>query len=69
MGDEAAMSATIDRRMLLSMRPTDRLSFKQMTYDIVVCMYYTGLDPFTGQKVYVAQSPGPQGSAGGASVL
>jgi hypothetical protein len=27
----------------------------QRTRDIATCVYYTGLDPFTKQKVYVAQ--------------
>ena len=27
----------------------------RMASDIATCMYYTGLDPFTGQEVYVAR--------------
>ncbi len=27
----------------------------RMASDITTCMYYTGLDPFTGQEVYVAR--------------
>ncbi len=27
----------------------------QMTFDIATCMYHTGLDPFTGEEVYVAK--------------
>jgi hypothetical protein len=29
--------------------------FLWMPPDIATCMYYTGLDPFTGQEVYVAR--------------
>src|SRR5881397_3955575 len=27
----------------------------QMVRDVATCMFYTGIDPFTKQKVYVAQ--------------
>src|SRR3954451_10949874 len=27
----------------------------QMTSDVATCMYYTGLDPFTGEEVYTAR--------------
>jgi hypothetical protein len=27
----------------------------QMTHDIATCMYFTGIDPFTKQEVYVAR--------------
>ena len=37
----------------------------RMTSDIATCMYYTGLDPFTGQEVYVAAPPArPQAATG-----
>ena len=35
----------VQTKMTLSTAPTD----------IATCMYYTGLDPFTGQEVYVAR--------------
>jgi hypothetical protein len=28
---------------------------KQRTFDIATCIYYTGIDPFTKQAVYVAR--------------
>jgi hypothetical protein len=31
------------------------LVFMRMAIDIATCMYYTGLDPFTGREVYVAR--------------
>ena len=31
------------------------LYFVQMAPDVATCMYYTGIDPFTKQAVYVAQ--------------
>jgi len=37
------------------MRTPDILTFMQTAGDIATCMYYTGLDPFTGQEVYVAR--------------
>ena len=37
------------------MRSPDILIFMLMASDIATCMYYTGLDPFTGQEVYVAR--------------
>jgi hypothetical protein len=27
----------------------------QLTDDIATCMYYTGIDPFTKQQIYVAR--------------
>src|SRR5438552_15323308 len=32
------------------------LYFVQMAPDIATCMYYTGIDPFTKQPVYVARN-------------
>jgi hypothetical protein len=37
------------------MRSPDILIFMRISSDIATCMYYTGLDPFTGQEVYVAR--------------
>ncbi len=34
------------------------LNFMRMAIDIATCMYYTGLDPFTGEDVYVARHLG-----------
>src|SRR5437660_8199715 len=31
------------------------VDFVQFTPDIATCMYYTGIDPFSGQEVYVAR--------------
>jgi hypothetical protein len=31
------------------------LAFMQMAQDIATCMYYTGIDPFSKQEVYVAR--------------
>ncbi len=36
-------------------RPDQVQDFIPAPFDIASCMYYTGLDPFTKQKVYVAQ--------------
>jgi radical SAM superfamily enzyme YgiQ (UPF0313 family) len=32
-----------------------RARYVHMSYDIATCMYYTGIDPFTKQEVYVAK--------------
>jgi Domain of unknown function (DUF3362) len=34
----------------------DILQFMPIAHDIATCMYYTGLDPFTKQQVYVAKA-------------
>ena len=31
------------------------MTIMRMASDIATCMYYTGLDPLTGQEVYVAR--------------
>jgi radical SAM superfamily enzyme YgiQ (UPF0313 family) len=36
-------------------RPDQVQDFIPAPMDVATCMYYTGLDPFTGKKVYVAQ--------------
>jgi Domain of unknown function (DUF3362) len=42
------------RRFLL-VRSPDILSFMRMASDIATTIYYTGIDPFTGEEVYVAR--------------
>src|SRR5262249_47802197 len=37
-------------------RPDQVQDFIPAPFDIATCMYYTGLDPFTKQEVYVARS-------------
>ena len=32
------------------------LAFMRLTPDIATCMYYTGLDPFTKEEVYIARN-------------
>ena len=32
------------------------LIFMQMPHDVATCMYYTGIDPFSKQEVYVARN-------------
>jgi Domain of unknown function (DUF3362) len=41
---------------MLVIRPLDTLMFMQMTRDVATCMYYTGIDPFSKQEVYVARN-------------
>ena len=41
--------------LFLVMRSPDILILMRIANDIATCMYYTGLDPFTGQEVYVAR--------------
>jgi radical SAM superfamily enzyme YgiQ (UPF0313 family) len=36
-------------------RPDQVQDFIPAPMDVATCMYYTGLDPFTGKEVYVAQ--------------
>ena len=46
-------------------RPDQVQDFIPAPFDIATCMYYTGIDPFTGQEVYVAKAPArPQAAAG-----
>jgi hypothetical protein len=35
----------------------DILAYIPMTPDVASCMFYTGIDPFTKQEVYVARHP------------
>ncbi len=37
------------------MRSPDILTFMRIADDIATCMYYTGIDPFSKQEVYVAK--------------
>src|SRR5262249_20315609 len=37
------------------MRSPDILIFMRTADDIATCMYYTGIDPFTGDEVYTAR--------------
>src|SRR5205807_10548777 len=36
-------------------RPDQVQDFIPAPFDIATCMYYTGLDPFTGEEVYTAK--------------
>jgi hypothetical protein len=42
-------------RKNLLMRSPDILIFIRMAGDIAACLYYTGIDPFTKQEVFVAR--------------
>src|SRR5262249_36811242 len=37
-------------------RPPHILTFIQRTRDVATCMYYTGIDPFMKEQVYVARN-------------
>jgi hypothetical protein len=37
------------------MRSPDILIFMRSTTDVATCMFYTGIDPFTGEEVYIAK--------------
>ncbi len=51
-------------------RPDQVQDFIPAPFDIATCMYYTGIDPFTKQEVYVAQHLArPQDAAGADAVL
>ena len=52
------LDAMIDLALFLKRngyRPDQVQDFIPAPFDIATCMYYTGLDPFTGEEVYVAQ--------------
>jgi uncharacterized radical SAM protein YgiQ len=52
------LNAMIDLGVFLKQngyRPDQVQDFIPAPFDIATCMYYTGLDPFTGQEVYVAR--------------
>ena len=51
------LNAMIDLAVFLKRngyKPDQVQDFIPAPFDIATCMYYTGLDPFTGQEVYVA---------------
>jgi uncharacterized radical SAM protein YgiQ len=52
------VNAMIDLAVFLKRngyRPDQVQDFIPAPFDIATCMYYTGIDPFTGQKVHVAR--------------
>lgn len=52
------LNAMIDLALFLKRngyRPDQVQDFIPAPFDIATCMYYTGLDPFTGQEVYTAK--------------
>ena len=52
------LNAMIDLALFLKQnghRPDQVQDFIPAPFDIATCMYHTGLDPFTGQEVYVAK--------------
>ena len=52
------LNAMIDLALFLKRngyRPDQVQDFIPAPFDIATCMYHTGLDPFTGQEVYVAK--------------
>ena len=52
------LNAMIDLALFLKRngyRPDQVQDFIPAPFDIATCMYYTGLDPFTGEEVYVAK--------------
>src|SRR5207248_3894421 len=55
------LNAMIDLALFLKRngyKPDQVQDFIPAPFDIATCMYYTGIDPFTGQKVYTARSLG-----------
>jgi uncharacterized radical SAM protein YgiQ len=53
------LDAMIDLALFLKRngyRPDQVQDFIPAPFDIATCMYYTGLDPFTGQEVYTAKN-------------
>ena len=51
-------------------RPDQVQDFIPAPFDIATCMYYTGVDPFTGEEVYTAKNlSGPQAPARPLAVL
>jgi radical SAM superfamily enzyme YgiQ (UPF0313 family) len=52
------LNAMIDLALFLKRnghRPDQVQDFIPAPFDIATCMYYTGMDPFTGQEVFVAR--------------
>ena len=62
------LHAMIDLALFLKRngyRPDQVQDFIPVPFDIATCMYYTGIDPFTKEEVYVAREPArPQAAAG-----
>ena len=55
------LSAMIDLALFLKRngyRPDQVQDFIPAPFDIATCMYYTGIDPFTGEEVYTARKLG-----------
>src|SRR5262245_3726415 len=48
-------SGNRDFRRRADMSEAHPYTFMEASRDIATCMYYTGIDPFTKQKVYVAK--------------
>ena len=67
------LNAMIDLAVFLKRngyKPDQVQDFIPAPFDIATCMYYTGLDPFTGEEVFVAKaSARPQAAAGAAAVF
>ena len=52
------LNAMIDLAVFLKRngyRPDQVQDFIPAPFDIATCMYHTGLDPFTGEEVYIAK--------------
>jgi radical SAM superfamily enzyme YgiQ (UPF0313 family) len=52
------LNAMIDLALFLKRngyRPDQVQDFIPAPFDIATCMYYTGIDPFTGKEVYIAR--------------
>ena len=50
-------------------RPDQVQDFIPAPFDIATCMYYTGIDPFTGEEVYVAKGLAGQEDAAGVDAV
>jgi len=53
------LNAMIDLALFLKRngyRPDQVQDFIPAPFDVATCMYYTGLDPFTGEEVYIAKN-------------
>src|SRR5690606_41960053 len=52
------LNAMIDLALFLKRngyKPDQVQDFIPAPFDVATCMYYTGLDPFTGEEVYIAR--------------
>ena len=67
------LNAMIDLALFLKRngyRPDQVQDFIPAPFDIATCMYHTGIDPFTGEEVYVAKALArPEDAAGVDAVL